>query len=549
MSDLFKTTPFEHQLKAYERFKDEHAYALFWEMGTGKTKTTIDIAVHKFVVGDCNRFVLIAPNTVHSQWINEQLPVHCGIPYRGFVYETKSTDKYLDSLMHFVVSAGNRPNTMHWLAIHAEAFQYDKIEKVLHRFLYGQKPFWIVDEATRIKNPEAKSVQRLCKLRRTYGGAASILTGTSMAKSPVDVWQMIEFIRPSYMGCSHTAFKKRHAILTKHETEIVRGGRQIKVKVDISLSEKVFFLVKNRIRTIKAACMGRPLDFNDYTEVARQFDLSLEDVQLIEQMEKYGKFKNIDQLKIQLSPISSALKKEECLDLPNKVYQEIVLELSPEQKKILHDMKKYAVAMHGDKELSITHKASLQIRALQVCGGFFPHLKELSDPDSPLYDTTPMEGKNAKLDYLRHDIEELGDTPFIVWAVFVPELRMLEKEIGKLVSTALLSGDTPKTQREEIRQGFQNGEIQCLVANPVVAGYGLNFQHALVQYWYSRNYRTEARLQAEDRSHRIGIVDSPLYKDLVYNATFERKVLQNNKEGKEMNQYFMQSSVEELFSI
>lgn len=541
----FKAEPYAHQLRDFERFRNKEAYALFWEMGLGKSKTTIDIAAHKFLATDCDRFVIIAPNTVHAQWINEQLPAHCPLPFNGFVYETNSSNKYMESLIRFLGRC-EEPNTMHWLAIHIESFQYDKVEKTLERFLLGRSPFWIVDEATRIKNPEAVSVRRLCSLRRKFGGHAAILTGTSLAKSPVDTWQMLEFIHQGYMGCSYTAFNRRHAILTKHEVEITRKGRTFKHKVDVALTEKKYFMLKRNLQKLRE--QGE-VSVDDYVNLAQKHGLSLEDVRLVEEMSQYTKFKNIDQLKIQLAPISSALKKEHCLDLPEKQYQEVVFELSPEQKKILDDMKKYAVAAYGGKELTISHKAALQIRALQVCGGFFPHVKDLGNLDAPLYGTARMEGKNAKLDYLRGDLVELGDTAFIVWAVFVPELDMLANELNKLAPVGLLSGSTPPSQRRAVVEAFKRGELQGLVANPQVAGYGLNFQHAPVQYWYSRNYRTEARLQAEDRSHRIGTKVSPLYKDLIYNAEFERAVLKNNKEGKEMNDYFNTATVENLFTI
>lgn len=540
MNTIFKTSPMAHQQAAFDRFKDDPAYALLWEMGTGKTKASIDIATHKWLAGLCNRAVIIAPNEVHAQWINEQLPAHCPVPYTAFAYQSKHTNKYMNDLFHFL-EASQDPQKMAWLAIHIEAFQSDTVEAVIKRYLAGQKPFWIVDEATRIKNPDAKSVQRLCKLRRKYGGHASALTGSILAKSPVDVWQIIEFIKQGYMGCTHTAFNRRHAILTKQEVEIKRGGRTAKVKVDIKLTPKKFWQVKTAIKNVTTESAN---------DIARRFDITAEDVHLINESSEPIKYKNIDQLKIQISPISYSVKKSECLDLPEKIYQEIVFPVSKEQKQLISDMQKYAVALYGDKELTLSHKASLQVRALQVCGGFFPHLKALNNPEEKaLYDVMPLAGKNAKLDYLLHDLEELGDAQFIVWAVFVAELDMLAAELGKKTSVGLLAGSVGKADRDATITAFKAGELQGIVANPVAFGYGHNFQNAGVQYWYSRNYRTEARLQAEDRSHRIGTSASPVYKDLVYDIEFEKAVLRSNKEGKDMNDYFNTTSVTELFRV
>ena len=37
----FKTDPFEHQLKAWSMSKDKESFALFMEMGTGKSKVIL----------------------------------------------------------------------------------------------------------------------------------------------------------------------------------------------------------------------------------------------------------------------------------------------------------------------------------------------------------------------------------------------------------------------------------------------------------------------------------------------------------------------------
>jgi hypothetical protein len=75
--------------------------------------------------------------------------------------------------------------------------------------------------------------------------------------------------------------------------------------------------------------------------------------------------------------------------------------------------------------------------------------------------------------------------------------------------------------------------------NPQVGGFGLNLQNATVQYWFSRNYRTEVRLQTEDRQHRIGTVKSPIYKDLVSEIQWEEDVLDVLQEGREINDVFL----------
>ena len=50
----FKTKPFAHQLEALEKCWDQKTYALFMEMGTGKTKVLLDnIGVLNDLFGMC----------------------------------------------------------------------------------------------------------------------------------------------------------------------------------------------------------------------------------------------------------------------------------------------------------------------------------------------------------------------------------------------------------------------------------------------------------------------------------------------------------------
>lgn len=61
--------PFGHQQKAIERYKDE--IALFFEMGCGKSFTTLQIAQEKYLNGEIDGLLVVAPNDVHRQWFDE----------------------------------------------------------------------------------------------------------------------------------------------------------------------------------------------------------------------------------------------------------------------------------------------------------------------------------------------------------------------------------------------------------------------------------------------------------------------------------------------
>ena len=67
----FKTKPYKHQQECLERSWYKENYALFMEMGTGKTKTTIDNIGYLYLKKRINAALIVAPKSVYTVWRNE----------------------------------------------------------------------------------------------------------------------------------------------------------------------------------------------------------------------------------------------------------------------------------------------------------------------------------------------------------------------------------------------------------------------------------------------------------------------------------------------
>ncbi|MDA0949890.1 MAG: SNF2-related protein, partial [Proteobacteria bacterium] len=67
----YKTKPYEHQRKALQLSADKDVFAYFMEMGTGKTKTTIDSLAYLWFKRNINAALIIAPKSVYSVWDKE----------------------------------------------------------------------------------------------------------------------------------------------------------------------------------------------------------------------------------------------------------------------------------------------------------------------------------------------------------------------------------------------------------------------------------------------------------------------------------------------
>jgi superfamily II DNA or RNA helicase len=63
----FKTKPYDHQQEAFDKSAERHAYALFMEMGTGKTKVAIDTLGALYEAGKVEAALIVAPKGVYGR--------------------------------------------------------------------------------------------------------------------------------------------------------------------------------------------------------------------------------------------------------------------------------------------------------------------------------------------------------------------------------------------------------------------------------------------------------------------------------------------------
>lgn len=542
----FKTPPYKHQLEAFERFKDRPYFALFADMGTGKSKVAIDICAHKFLGGEVNACLVIAPNNVHTQWVKEQFPLHCPVPYKPWIWKSGQLGRrqYARMLEDFLVEV--TPAMLKVLAVNVEAFQSDSVIPTVAEFVKNHKTLIIVDEATRIKNRGARRTKIIHKLNKY--GCRCILTGTPTAKSPFDLWSQMEFLKANYFDCNYFVFQHRYGVMMRGVNPY-NGGRYTTL-----IDEKAFNICKSKLRRMKEERAGELMP-DDYEAISVQMSISEKDVRFIETQEKYTKFKNLDRLKAFIAEDVMAVRKEDCLDLPPKVYEKLLVDMSTEQRRVYNNLKTELLAEYEGQQLTVANKVALTTRLMQITGGFFPFQREEEEIRGTVHmtkmvgDARPIGDENVKLRALIDDIEEVSDeTKIIVWAHFVPELKAIHAALSKLYPTALYYGGTPDATRKQIIEDFKRGEYRIFVGNAATAGFGLNLQNATLQYFFSNTFRTEDRLQAEDRSHRIGVKSSVVYKDIIAKSSIDERIFSNIAVGRDLNDYFKQVSLREMLT-
>ena len=232
------------------------------------------------------------------------------------------------------------------------------------------------------------------------------------------------------------------------------------------------------------------------------------------------KYVRLDELNTKLESFSTRILKEDCLDLPEKVYMKRSVELTSEQVKAYNEMKQFAVAELEDKTMTAFSALTQMMRLHQITCG---HVT--TD------DGTIQEIKSNRLKELLNLLEET-DGKIIIWANYRYDIqsitKALEKKYGK-ESVASFYGDTPMDQRDQIVSNFQDKEnsLVYLVANPKTGGYGLTLTASHTVVYYSNNYDLEIRLQSEDRAHRIGQNHKVTYIDLIAEKTVDEVIVKS----------------------
>ena len=203
----YKTKPYKHQRDALNESAEKVQWAYFMEMGTGKTKVTIDNMSYLFFQRKINAALIIAPKSVYTIWETE-IETHMPDVLKKRIYKwnlDKPKDYYkLNEFQHLRI-----------FLINVEALSTKRGFDACVDYLTKNKlNFVVLDESTTIKNKSAKRTKNILGLRK-LSHMRRILTGSPITKSPLDLFTQCQFLSPELLGfSSYLAFRNRYAEMT-----------------------------------------------------------------------------------------------------------------------------------------------------------------------------------------------------------------------------------------------------------------------------------------------------------------------------------------------
>lgn len=348
----------------------------------------------------------------------------------------------------------------------------------------------IYDEGHALANWTAKRTQKAYQMARESMSYIIVLSGTPSPRDPTNWWSLAETLQPGFLREPNVfKFKERLGLF---ETHVGKGEREFK---------KLVKWWPEEIKLLRKRLKGMVLP----------------------------------------------VLKKDCLDLPEKTYQEVQLPYGRTEQQLVQSLVK-------------TRGRGIQIlqRLRQFSDGFMyhatcTHCHGQKKIDGLLCGKCDGSGEierdyNTPKDlaiqqYLSEFIQEggldYGDgiaPPRLV--IFAAYRRSIDKIVGFAKelgwNTIRVDGRGIETSRFTLEQ-FQSRECRepiVFIGNPDSGGQGFTLNLSENIIYYSNDFNGKSRLQSEDRIHRIGTTRANII-DLLWLPT-DRYILENLKDKKDL---------------
>ncbi len=223
-------------------------------------------------------------------------------------------------------------------------------------------------------------------------------------------------------------------------------------------------------------------------------------------------------------------KKEVLTDLPERSESNLLIELTPEERKRYDQVRLAAVGeldSLGDEELS----SDQRFKVLQL----LTRLRQIACHVG-LVDETWKNG-SSKLTMLLERLEQLkerGSRP-LIFSQFTSHLALIKEACDHAgITYQYLDGQTTPKARQQRVEAFQNGEGDAFLISLKAGGTGLNLTAADYVIHMDPWWNPAVEDQATDRAHRIGQQNSVMVYRIIAKDTIEEQILSLHSEKRDL---------------
>ena len=453
MTLVYKTQPYEYQRVILEESWEKPYWGFFMEMGTGKSKVVIDTVVNLYLAGKVDTVLYVAKKGELSNFQTYELPAHKPDDMKVMAYIYQGYVKK-DHVAKIKTILSPQPQ-LRIFSINVEAIRAGKGFDIAMAYVRSsKKTMIIVDESTLLKDRRSSQHKALMKLK-PHSRYRRIMTGTLMPHNPADIFCQSLFLDKKALGYGGvTAFRSDFVEMERMHF----GGRSF-----------------NQMKGSK----------------------------------------NLGDLKRKMRRIGTVLRKEDCLDLPDKIYRNDAVPLTERQAELYQELVDYQVANVEGDTVECVNALSVLLRLHQVVCG------QLRTPDGgyALIDSN-RPGRLVEL------IKDTNEKKVIVWCHFRAVRQNLEDVLKEHFGVVHLDAGLSVDERAARIELFKTDpHSNIFLGNPQSSGFGLTLTEASTSIYFSNSDNYEHRLQSEDRTHRIGQTRPCLYVDMRTPGTVEDAIL------------------------
>lgn len=416
----------QHQVPAVAKLLPSRVGGLFMDMGTGKSRTLLELA--KLRQDKWDRLFWFCPVSLKETVRHEVL---------------KHTTLGADDIHVFDHKQAPTDRRLYVVGIESMASS-DRVV-LAYNALCTERSFVAVDESSYIKGHRAKRTQRITHMseRARY---RAVLTGTPFTQGAVDLYAQMTFLSPKILGYnSFWSFAANHL---EYEERKDSYGRK-----------------RRTGRIIRAH--------------------------------------NEEYLAAKIAPYTYQVRKDECLDLPDKLHETRYCTMTHEQRELYEEAKERFLLESDPDDWSPISLFRLFTALQTIVCGWWESGEGLRT------------ARHSRLAVLMDTLAEIpGDEKVIIWAKY----RRSVDEIAAAISDAygheyvhLYHGGLNERQRHAELERWRNSYGGYLIATQSAGGHGLTLNESAYSIFYADGYKYSERVQAEDRNHRIGQGRRPVY--------------------------------------
>jgi SNF2 family DNA or RNA helicase len=432
-----KTELMPHQVPAVEKMIHTTIGGLFMDMGTGKSRTTIELVYRR--TGKIDKAIWFCPVSL-KETVRQEILKHTDcVDSDIYVFSSKTNERTIQKAL--------------WYVIGIESMSSSTRMVLTANKLITSRTMVILDESSYIKGHDSKRTIRITALGRN-ARYRLILTGTPLSQGVVDLYAQMRFLSPKILG-----YNSFYSFAANH----------------LEYSEKF---------------PGR---------IVRSH--------------------NTKYLAAKTKPYVYQITKEECLDLPSKLYETRYFHFTDEQGHE-YNLAKEEILSELEKENFDSTIIFRLFTALQeiACGFWNRRVKRKFEL---------IEFRHYRIETF---MEAVADVPegekIIVWAKFQYDIKSIHKALTNQYgeeSVALFHGGIKEKDRAGQVDLFR-GNARFFLSTPSCGGHGLTLNEAHYVIFYNNGFKYSERLQAEDRCHRIGQGHKVTYIDIHCSSSIDDNI-------------------------